>query len=262
VTDENEDEITGRDVSDSPRARAPKGQAKSHWHRNRHILKRMAAVEKLRDDRLSNVAIARKLGLPVTTVWEDIERLRTVWENQLGEEMPRQRGEKVHELEDVARLARAALHEDQVNMNAVVYGTPAIVTCVGVGIEHGRFEGCDPGVTYGETWTCIAPHRVRKRVYRDDKGSAHYTSNKAALLQVVRQCSMDAAKIMGLVVDKQAATTGDGVDLKTTLAALLTSELDDEQFTAQSVRRKPFVPSLPEPDPADTDDDDWEVWTP
>jgi DNA-binding CsgD family transcriptional regulator len=259
VSDHDEHEIEAPDAHPSPYPRG--GRRRAAWSRNPAILKRLSRVERLRGERLSNVAIASRLGVNEGTVRDDLERLRQVWENQLGDEMLRLRAEAVADMDNVVRTTMAAIRADQHYTQAVLFGVTTVVTCAG-GMQHQHSEGVDPNTSYGEVWSCIAPHKVRRRVYRDERGSATYRSNIGQLLQVVRQTNFDKAKIMGLVVNKQAATTGDGVDLKTTMAALLTGELDEEQFAEQSVRRKAFMPSLPEPDVADADDDDWEVWTP
>lgn len=157
------------------------------WRKDPAILERLALVERRYFERKTNTAIAREAGVNEITVRRDVQRLQELWLERHGMEQDQRRAEILARLEHVESLALAAAAFDEAAERAVLYGQDA--------------AGKDVVIK------------------RDDKGSAQFRGNKSAAIGVARQAIMDQAKVLGLVVDKQAITDGDGNTL--TLAALI-----------------------------------------
>lgn len=138
------------------------------------ILERLVQVERLHLRRWPNTRIAAELGVDEITIRRDLERLRELWRERTQGAQEDMRAEIVAELEDTRQRALDAAEWDQQCEEAVLYG--------------GGFPDGQGGT---------------RRVYRDDKGSAQYRGQKAQSLNVARQASMDKAKVLGLVAEKQ-----------------------------------------------------------
>lgn len=143
----------------------PRGRKSVPWRRDPVILARLRDVERRHLAGQTNVAIADALGVDEITVRRDLERLRELWLEQTKAEQAEQRARVIAELEDVRTRAIAAAEFD---------------------------EQCERAVLFGDA-----------RVIRDDKGSATFRGNKAAALGQARQATMDKAKLLGLVIEKQ-----------------------------------------------------------
>jgi hypothetical protein len=185
-----------------------KGRPSVRWDQDPHIMARIKQVWQLSvQEAMSNYAIADRLGIDVRTVRNDLKRLEQVWAKELAVGTDRLRARKVVELQDVARRALQAYEEDRRHILAVLYDEPfSSHECPG-GVSHGSDAMGQP------LPSCLEPHRVELRAYRDVKGTATYKGNGAAALNVARQAFMDQAKLLGLVVDKVSPVDGQGNDL-------------------------------------------------
>jgi hypothetical protein len=65
---------------------------------------------------------------------------------------------------------------------------------------------------------------MRKRVFRDEKGSASYRRVAGQILQAINSAIMSQARIQGLVVERKALTDTAGRDLPAALKAILLGE--------------------------------------
>src|SRR5688500_11817190 len=171
--------------SAQPRTRRP-GKKSVSWRNDTEILRRLPGVERRHLAGLSNYRIADALGIAEATVREDLKRIRQVWRERTGESIEHLKAQAIAELEDVRQRALAAAEWDQMCEKAVLFG--------------GSIDDEDGDETV-------------LSVYRDLKGSAQFRGNKAQALNTARQASMDKAKVLGIVVDKQALTNPDGNQL-------------------------------------------------
>ncbi len=246
------------DASPNPPRR--KRGANSAWQRNPNILQRMRQVERLRLERLSNLAIAARLHVDEATIRTDLERLQELWAAELGAELARLRGEHVAAVDHLLRTCVDLLRRDEQYTQAVLFNTPVRVLCPGRQ-EHRTdnllakdFPG-DPAWQWGTVFSCTVPHKITKRIYHDDKGAAQYRRIGGQVLQVIQKALMDRARVVGLVAEKRT-DDGDGMSLPDALAKLLLDEhFDAERFAQEQVHSEP-LPGLSAG--GDLDDADWE----
>lgn len=143
----------------------PRGRKSLPWRRDPIILARLRDVERRHLSGQTNVAIAAALNVDEITVRRDLDRLRELWLEQTKESQADLRAQMLAKLEDVRVRALQAAEFD---------------------------ERCERAVLFGD-----------EQVYRDDKGSATFRGNKAGALAQARQATMDQAKLLGLVIEKQ-----------------------------------------------------------
>lgn len=142
-----------------------RGRKSVAWRRDPGILARLREVERRHLAGMTNVAVAEDLDVDETTIRRDLERLRELWLEQTKESQADLRAQMLARLEDVRVRALQAAEFD---------------------------ERCERAVLFGD-----------EQVYRDDKGSASFRGNKAGSLAQARQATMDQAKLLGLVIEKQ-----------------------------------------------------------
>jgi hypothetical protein len=136
------------------------------WRKDPKVLLRLPDVERQHLSGLSNVAIATALGVDEKTVRNDLERIRELWVSQVSDTVSVLKAQAIAELEDVRRRAIAAAEFDEAAERAVLYGEDA-------------------------------------RVVRDERGKAEFRGQKAQALNVARQASMDKAKVLGIIVERE-----------------------------------------------------------
>ncbi len=142
-----------------------RGRKSVVWRRDPGILARLREVERRHLAGMTNVAVAEALDVDETTIRRDLERLRELWLEQTKESQADLRAQMLAKLEDVRVRALQAAEFD---------------------------ERCERAVLFGD-----------EQIYRDDKGSASFRGNKAGSLAQARQATMDQAKLLGLVIEKQ-----------------------------------------------------------
>jgi hypothetical protein len=142
-----------------------RGRKSVPWRRDPGILARLREVERRHLAGMTNVAVAEALDVDETTIRRDLERLRELWLEQTKESQADLRAQMLAKLEDVRVRALQAAEFD---------------------------ERCERAVLFGD-----------EQIYRDDKGSASFRGNKAGSLAQARQATMDQAKLLGLVIEKQ-----------------------------------------------------------
>lgn len=140
------------------------------WRRDPAILARLHEVERRHLAGQPNTHIAAALGVDEGTIRNDLRRLSELWLEQINQQAPVLRAEVVAELEDVRRRSLRAAEFDEMAERAVLFDEPD---------EDGR------------------------RVERPEKGSVSFKGSKSQSLNTARQASMDKAKVLGLVVEKQ-----------------------------------------------------------
>lgn len=143
------------------------------WRRDPAILARLPEVERRHLAGQPNTTIAAALNVSEGTIRNDLKHLSELWQEQIKGESAVLRGRIAAELRDVRRRAVKAAEFDEEAERAVLYG-----------------EG--------------------RAVERDAKGSAQFRGQKAQAINVARQASMDEAKLLGLVVEKQEVS-GEGL---------------------------------------------------
>lgn len=144
------------------------------WRRDPAILARMHEVERRHLAGQPNTTIAAALGVDEGTIRNDLKRLSEHWLERIGETQETLRAAVTAELEDVRRRSIQAAEFDEMAERAVLFDGPD---------EEGR------------------------QVERPEKGSVSFKGGKAAALSNARQASMDKAKLLGLIVEKQEHTT-------------------------------------------------------
>lgn len=144
------------------------------WRQDPVVLARLPEVERRHLAGQPNTHIAAALAVDESTIRADLKRITQVWREHVGEQAEVLRASVVAELEDVRRRALAAAEFDEMAERAVL------------------FDGRDEG---------------GRRVERPDKGSVSFRGGKAQALNTARQASMDKAKVLGLVVERQEHTT-------------------------------------------------------
>lgn len=135
------------------------------WREDPAIMARLMKVERahLRGD--TNVAIGAVLGVTEATIRHDLDRIHELWKERVTGELETLKAQAVAELEDVRQRAIAAAEFDEQAERDVLYGAESVV--------------------------------------RDFKGSASFRGNKAGALNAARQASMDKAKVLGIIVERQ-----------------------------------------------------------
>lgn len=148
------------------------------------ILARLPEVERRYLRHQTTRAIATAVGVAEVTIRRDIERVQQLQRERIAVQSDQLRAQIIAELDDTIQLAEDAYTWDKQAEAAVLYGLPA--------------EG---------------PDGQQLRVHYDDDGRAQFRGGKAQALNVRRQAIMDKAKVLGVVVDKQALTDSQGKDL-------------------------------------------------
>lgn len=136
------------------------------WRGDMTILSRLPEVERGYLSGESNVAIAKRLGVAEGTVRNDLDRIKTLWRDRVVGDLETLKAQALAELDDVRRRAIAAAEFDEAAERAVLYGEDA-------------------------------------RVVRDERGKAEFRGQKAQALNVARQASMDKAKVLGIIVERE-----------------------------------------------------------
>jgi hypothetical protein len=199
------------------------------WTNNPALIRRLEVVERYRLEGLSAYEISRTLGIPASTVLEDWQKLNDLWVARVGRTQEALRGEAVRRLDNVIRNGLEILRQDEAYTQAVLFNLPIRVTCAGRQ-EHRPDQMPlndslePPGTTYGEVYSCVAPHPMTRRVYHDDKGSAQYRRVAGQVLQAINTAIMNQARIQGIVIEKKALTDAEGHDLPAALRTLLLGE--------------------------------------
>jgi hypothetical protein len=149
------------------------------WRRDFDVLERLPKVERMSLTGKSNRAIAAVLGVDEKTIRLDLDRLAELRREHLKAEQDDLRAEAIARLTDLYLRDVEYAELDNAREHAVLFGEPYIDA-----------DGKMHDVSY------------------DQKGSAQYRSNKAALLSAAEKAVMDIAKLQGLVVDKADLTSG------------------------------------------------------
>lgn len=192
-------------------------------------MRRLEVVEQHRLAGMSAYETARALGWDHVTVIEDWARLNELWLLRVARTQDQLRAEAIRKLDGVIRNGLELLRQDEAYTQAVLFNMPVRVMCTGRQ-EHRPAEMSlndplgQPGVTYGEVFSCIEPHPTFKRVHHDDKGAAQYRRVAGQVLQAVNTAIMNQARLQGLVVEKKALTDAEGRDLPSALRTLLLGE--------------------------------------
>jgi hypothetical protein len=202
----------------------------SAWTQNPATIRRVEQVERGRLAGLSAYEISQQMGLPAATVMDDWSRINELWLARVSRTQDDLRGEAVRRLDNVIRNGLEILRMDEQYTQAVLFDLPVVVTCQGRQ-EHRSSDlllsdplGQPLGTTYGDSFSCIAAHQMRKRVFRDEKGSASYRRVAGQILQAINSAIMSQARIQGLVVERKALTDTAGRDLPAALKAILLGE--------------------------------------
>lgn len=145
------------------------------WRQDVVILARLLEVERRHLAGQPNTLIAAALGVDEGVIRGDLKRLRTLWLERIGAAQEDLRAQKLAELLDIKQRALTAAEFDLQAESDVLYNDS-------LAPDH---EG--------------GPSR---RVVRDERGRAEFRGQKAQALNVARQAVMDAAKLLGLVLDK------------------------------------------------------------
>lgn len=158
------------------------------WDRDPVVLERLPKVERHHLAGRMNTQIAEILGVDESTIREDLKRLKSIWLKRIGDKQEQMRAAIVAELDDTRQRAIAQAEWDEFCERAVLFDDPKMPD----------YEMKQLGLS------------VDLRVSRDEKGSATFRGQKAASLNVARQSTMDKAKVLGLVIDKQEIAGKDG----------------------------------------------------
>lgn len=187
-----------------------KGKRSVHWRKDRIILARIADVEPLHLRGLPETAIAKRLGIPASTVHKDIVRCRELWAERIKDRSEELRSEIVAGLEDVKRKALDDADFDRRMERAVILDE--------------EVECAD-----GE----------KRRPYRPEKGSVQFRGNKSGSMGVAKSCLEAQAKILGLVIDKQEITGAGGGPLQVTISAPVLAALERENQLLDELGKDP-----------------------
>lgn len=142
----------------------------TRWRNDFAILARIKEVERLHLAGQPNTHIATALGVDEGTIRNDLKRSAELWLEQINQQAPVLRASVLAELEDVRQRSLAAAAFDEMAERAVLFDEPD---------EHGA------------------------TVVRPDKGSVSFKGGKAQALNTARQASMDKARLLGLVIERQ-----------------------------------------------------------
>lgn len=203
----------------------------NHWSQNPAHMRRLELVERHRLAGLSAYEIARQLNLAPATVLEDWQKLNDLWVAKVGATQDQLRGEAVRRLDLVIRNGFELLRLDEAYTQAVLFNMPVLIPCQGR-MEHrtrdmllsDQFGNLNYGATWGEVFSCTAPHQMLKHVFHDVKGSAQYRRIAGQVLTAINTALMNQAKIQGLVVEKRSLTDAEGKDLPAALRTILLGE--------------------------------------
>lgn len=158
------------------------------WRKDPEVLARLPEVGRRMLRRETHQQIATALGSTISTVHQDMKRVRELWVETIQDEQTAMRAQIVAELDDARLEALRAAEWDYQCERAVLFGQALV--------EDDPILG-----------------RCDRQVWRDTKGSAQFRGNKAAAIGQARQATMDKAKVLGLIVDKVAPTDADGKTL-------------------------------------------------
>ncbi len=190
-----------------------RGRKAVHWRRDPAILERLKRVEERALSGESNLAIAAALDIDEATVRRDRKRLNELWLEQVGGEVRARRQVRIAQLDAIAERALKAATFDERMERAVLLDEPM------------GYRTCSGNVDHGEGRVCEGPHKVElKVVERGEKGIVQFRGNKSGSLNVARQAIEAAAKIEGLVVDRQEVTGRDGGPIEVDTAGLSDEE--------------------------------------
>lgn len=146
-----------------PRHRTP-------WRHDPVILARLAEVEPRHLAGQPNTHIAAALGVDEKVIRNDLKRLSELWVERIGQQAETLRSQIAAELEDIRQRSLKAAAFDEMAERAVLFDDPD---------EKGS------------------------RVERPEKGGVSFKGGKAQALNTARQASMDKARLLGLVIERQ-----------------------------------------------------------
>ena len=201
------------------------------WRQNPVIIRRLEMVERARLAGMTAYEISQAMGMPISTVLEDWQKLNDLWLDRTAATQEQLRGEAIRRLDHVIRNGWELLRLDEAYTQAVLFNMPVLVPCQGR-MEHRTHDLLlgDPlgamnyGATFGEVFSCIGPHQTLKRIWHDTKGSAQYRRIGAQVLQAINTALMNQARLQGLVVEKRSLTDAEGKDLPAALRTILLGE--------------------------------------
>ncbi len=144
------------------------------------MLRRLLEVERRHLAGHPNTLIAAALEVDEKTIRDDLKRLQQLWKERIQGTQEELRAAKLAELADVKQRAIAAAEWDR---------------------------DCEAAVLFNDPVEDAGGQRI---VVRDGDGRAQFRGQKAQALNVARQAVMDAAKILGIVIDKAEVSGKDG----------------------------------------------------
>ena len=194
-------------------------------------MRRLEMVERRRLAGMSAYEISQAMGLSISTVLEDWQKLNDLWLERTASTQEQLRGEAVRRLDLVIRNGFELLRLDEAYTQAVLFNMPVLIPCQGR-MEHrtrdlllsDQLGAMNYGATWGEVFSCTAPHQMLKSVFHDVKGSAQYRRIAGQVLTAINTALMNQAKIQGLVVEKKSLTDAEGKDLPAALRTILLGE--------------------------------------
>jgi hypothetical protein len=151
------------------------------WREDPAIMARLAKVERAHLRGNSQRDIGAALGVDEKTIRNDLDRIHELWKDRVTGELETLKAQAIAELDDVRQRALAAAEFDEQAERAVLYG-----------------DSVDD-----DEATDLQGRSFKNRVVRDFKGSASFKGNKSGALNTARQASMDKAKVLGIIVDRQ-----------------------------------------------------------
>lgn len=157
------------------------------WREDHEILARIRQVEALRFNGLTYGEIAKELGISIATVWLDFKRSDELAREYTARDVEAIRADFV---KDLLKLRDRALEYAGVDLD----------------LEHAVLFDTDA-------------KGAPRPVIRPEKGGVSFRGSKSQALAVARAATMDAAKLLGIVVDKATLTDAKGNDVD--LAAIL-----------------------------------------
>jgi len=199
-----------------------------HWSRDPLVQQRLHIVERYRLAGLSEWETGQAMAIDPAIVAEDWRRLNELWLTRISDDQAQLRGEAIRRLDGVIRQGLEILRMDEAYTQAVLFNLPVRLTCQGRQ-EH-RSEQMllqdamgpqNTTATWGDSFSCLVPHEMLKRVHLDAKGQASYRRIAGQVLQAINGAIAQQAKINGLIVEKKALTDTEGRDLPTALRTLL-----------------------------------------
>jgi hypothetical protein len=206
-------------------------------------MQRLTLVEQYRLAGLSAWETAQAMHIDQQMVLDDWARLNELWLARTSDTQEQMRSEAIRRLDGVIRQGLELLRMDEAYTQAVLFNLPIKLTCAGRQ-EH-RVEDlrladalgpANTAATWGDSFSCLAPHEMLKRVHLDDKSSANYRRIAGQVLQAINTAIMQQAKIQGLVIEKRALTNAQGEDLPAALRTLLLEDDPPAQTALPSPR--------------------------